>query len=664
MTAPNSLQRPFETWREGLLNLADSLASSDRIVIAVARLEATAQVVKITLEDVCALALLAQSSARFDSSTFLKFEPHPTAVEFAKKVGASSQLDKVIGEFLDSIEEKRKFRETLVNSVFPRDDPRRLLKDTIFGFSAALLSDTAQKLGDADPYTRVARRLGLWFRQTGDFTRYGVPLAENRKAIADAAKGLTRQVNDHYAPNLEKLLQIWAGDVAVNADKQSIERICTLLAGTSRRWIGGLDSLIALEALTSLCESVEDLDTETIDELSSTICAVYRSSQSHGPATTDFRRYISSGAVIGERLQLAYDPFSLMSAIQYFGFSHSYAEVIAAIAETINTNGLSAFRNGPFPIFGQYLQQDGSGLFEAFSESLPEALDLWRLMSLDGDYNEDNGSVSAQSLWTGADGGTAIPEIFDRAVERGDFALCDMLIGAWLLFCCLSSRTPLPDIKGLSHRIGSLPAEFRSSIYAVVGSLKREALEDPLLAHEIQTLLSWLPVIEISPPEDVDSFLESVFTPENWKELSKKEMQRLVAAERNFTAMRRQRVIEDDPLLRLLIMEWSSVAEPILRRLIYKLAGQQKLDVARQPLGKLIEIMEPSHTKMGGLLEHLRYNDRPLIAESLSRLSQLNKLNTQGGKHLGERSVSWSDVVSIHAGLYPALKAALDIARK
>jgi hypothetical protein len=157
MTAPNSLQRPFDTWREGLLNQADSLASSDRIVIAVARLEATAQVVKITLEDVCALALLAQSSARFDSSTFLKFEPHPTAVEFAKKVG--SQLDKVIGDYLDSIKEVREFREKLVNSVFPRDDPRRLLKDTIFGFSAAVLSDTAQKLGDADPFTGVARRL-------------------------------------------------------------------------------------------------------------------------------------------------------------------------------------------------------------------------------------------------------------------------------------------------------------------------------------------------------------------------------------------------------------------------------------------------------------------------------------------------------------------------
>jgi hypothetical protein len=65
MTTPDKLQRPFETWQEGLLNLADSLTSPDRTNIAVSRLEATAQVTKITPNDVCALARSIAIVARY-----------------------------------------------------------------------------------------------------------------------------------------------------------------------------------------------------------------------------------------------------------------------------------------------------------------------------------------------------------------------------------------------------------------------------------------------------------------------------------------------------------------------------------------------------------------------------------------------------------------------
>jgi hypothetical protein len=46
------------------------------------------------------------------------------------------------------------------------------------------------------------------------------------------------------------------------------------------------------------------------------------------------------------------------------------------------------------------------------------------------------------------------PNAIDRAHERGDHALCDMLIGSWILFCALF---------------------YRSSTYAVLALLKREA---------------------------------------------------------------------------------------------------------------------------------------------------------------------------------------------
>jgi hypothetical protein len=56
MIERDTLVTPFESWREGLLNLADALDSAERTEIMVARLDATAQTTEITIDDICALA--------------------------------------------------------------------------------------------------------------------------------------------------------------------------------------------------------------------------------------------------------------------------------------------------------------------------------------------------------------------------------------------------------------------------------------------------------------------------------------------------------------------------------------------------------------------------------------------------------------------------------
>jgi hypothetical protein len=40
----------------------------------------------------------------------------------------------------------------------------------------------------------------------------------------------------------------------------------------------------------------------------------------------------------------------------------------------------------------------------------------------------------------------------------------------------------------------------------------------------------------------------------------------------------------------------------------------------------------------------------------------LNDLNKRGGKHLSGDEIAWEDVVKVHAGLYWALRALLDVA--
>jgi hypothetical protein len=164
MAAEDTLVTPFESWGEGLLHLADALDSVDRTEILVARLDATAQTTKITPNDICALALLTGSSARFDSSAFLKIEPDPRAVAAAQILNKDGAFNRHLEEIADYHERMRNLRERAVELAFPENDPRRLLKDTIFASAAVELYDIAQRMEDADPFARFSNRLSLWFR--------------------------------------------------------------------------------------------------------------------------------------------------------------------------------------------------------------------------------------------------------------------------------------------------------------------------------------------------------------------------------------------------------------------------------------------------------------------------------------------------------------------
>jgi hypothetical protein len=96
------LPLPFASWQEGLLALADGLSDPAREKIIVARLEATAAKHPISLKEICALALLVPSRARFDRETLPKSEPDPTAVALGQKLGQDEAFNKYMEEVLEA----------------------------------------------------------------------------------------------------------------------------------------------------------------------------------------------------------------------------------------------------------------------------------------------------------------------------------------------------------------------------------------------------------------------------------------------------------------------------------------------------------------------------------------------------------------------------------
>jgi len=161
--AVETLSLPFSSWRDGLLALSGALEDPDRERIVVDRLETTAVSIGIGPREICSLALLVPSRAHLES--FPKPAPPPEIVRLVEVANASGELNRLMVGILDNIECRQEAQKRKVFSAFPETDPRRLLNDTTFGSAAAELSDVAQRLGEADPFSRMAVRLSLWFKR-------------------------------------------------------------------------------------------------------------------------------------------------------------------------------------------------------------------------------------------------------------------------------------------------------------------------------------------------------------------------------------------------------------------------------------------------------------------------------------------------------------------
>jgi hypothetical protein len=68
----------------------------------------------------------------------------------------------------------------------------------------------------------------------------------------------------------------------------------------------------------------------------------------------------------------------------------------------------------------------------------------------------------------------------------------------------------------LAQRINALPRAYRSSTYAVLALLKREATAIDQICRDMDALLSWLPLVDIAPPENFEAFMWDLFSLPLW----------------------------------------------------------------------------------------------------------------------------------------------------
>jgi hypothetical protein len=197
-----------------------------------------------------------------------------------------------------------------------------------------------------------------------------------------------------------------------------------------------------------LAGEIDALDVGTIEALFEAMKSIHARLSDGRPATAVFRTWLGTWSERGERFRLAYDPSEAFSSTEFSELGGEALEpLLTTTLNDIAKGGHSIFAMGPLPVRGVLFGRDGP-LFEALSKQAPEAADLYLLLSADGDYGDSNGPFGEHWYWTGDGVPDAVifPAVIDRARERHDHALCDMLIGSWTLFCTLFLEAPLPDL--------------------------------------------------------------------------------------------------------------------------------------------------------------------------------------------------------------------------
>jgi hypothetical protein len=217
----------------------------------------------VGFEDDLRFAIAHEARAHFDRETFAERVPHPLAKELALKI--SEETLKHTTNFLDAHAKIDRDRQEKVFSAFTDSDPRRIFSDTILGFAAAELSDFSQKLGQADPFSRLARRLSLWFKPSLDHSRYGIPLPEDGRAVRQTVVRLGDLLTSQDS-KLKQLVRIWAGVIPVEASEDGLLHIKSLLTVFDARL--SLDGVLGLEILGSLTGDLDSLDVDALNMFS------------------------------------------------------------------------------------------------------------------------------------------------------------------------------------------------------------------------------------------------------------------------------------------------------------------------------------------------------------------------------------------------------------
>jgi hypothetical protein len=108
------------------------------------------------------------------------------------------------------------------------------------------------------------------------------------------------------------------------------------------------------------------------------------------PRTADLRMWLNTPLRRENRFRLIYDPSQAFWSAMHSDNAEVLEPLLAHTLKQISSGGHAIFATGPLPIHGSLFNRDRK-MMHRLAEDAPEAADLFRLLGVDGDYNELDG---------------------------------------------------------------------------------------------------------------------------------------------------------------------------------------------------------------------------------------------------------------------------------
>ncbi len=581
-----TLDRPFETWRDGLLEVIPTLDDPERCAVFLARLRTTAQRIGVTSDDVAWLAALVPSTATAvdpappdaskaqareaeaaDGTNVVAFGVEPSGAGSPASRPSTRDPGAEIYAALPGMASAQDKRLRSISDSFPAGDPRRLLAETVLGIAAAELADQSNALGQNDPFTRLAWRLSLWFSPSEDRSRFGQVLDPKAATqVRELVLELANELAGPDAPAEKAALRAWAGRIAARPGTQFEWLAMARLKGRDVSpvwsWLRTETRLALFDELPWQDDYAAALEAERKFDWDDLLW-VPPGSDTETAAFADTLAELAPTGSDSASCLLA-DVTPALSELRWAPADEIEPTTMPRLLrESLRLGselGLSAFARGPLPLKRNLVPWLASQ--EPLLADLLDAIavDDWgdRLWSWHMTWRSDLGERDHDELLT-------LHSLVTRAFEHGDIALCDIMLGCHLLMLGTPIRRPISDVSEVVRLIRMIPSEDRASVNAVLGRFRGQVEDNLPGSRHLRVLLSLLPPVPRPTAMSLAEEVEDWIGAKRWKLLDQHQQERLVAAEKSYR-LGRDQIETEASLWRGVVVDLCAVAEKLLKQ--------------------------------------------------------------------------------------------------
>ena len=188
--------------------------------------------------------------------------------------------------------------------------------------------------------------------------------AHDGRPVINLVRRLADKLDVKGCEKIQRLIQIWSGDVEVERSEEGVEAIASLAPFSGGANTDHFDAVLALEIYGALADDLDDLYSDASDALTKILEGLPRRLDDGRPRTADLQTWLKTQSRRENRSRLIYDPSQAFWSAMHADNADVLEPLLANTLDQISRGGHAIFRNGATSNPRQHIQSrpqdDGS----------------------------------------------------------------------------------------------------------------------------------------------------------------------------------------------------------------------------------------------------------------------------------------------------------------